>query len=119
MTSAGIVVELAVERHWSQPSQQVAWVAVMLSAVYGIWEHVDSNYDAGELDYRYADTWGSVPETTRWWLAVSKTVGPSPPLAPGALAQASLCVLLATLRHPSLRNVRDLPSVTTRSASPG
>jgi hypothetical protein len=132
LTSAGLVVELAVERHWAQPIQFVAWgalgvvavaiavvawrpsrrrlrlaqilaVAVILSAGWGIWEHVEANYEAGPLDFRYADTWDGVPEITRWWLAASKTVGPSPPLAPGALAQASVCVLLATLRHPALR----------------
>jgi hypothetical protein len=132
LTIVGIGVELGVERHWTQPIQLVAWgallvaalalvlllgspsagrvrlarilaVAVLLSAIFGIWEHVESNYDSGELDRNYADTWDTLPQTTRWWLAVSKTVGPSPPLAPGALAQASVCVLLATLRHPALR----------------
>ena len=76
--------------------------AVLICAVWGIWEHVYANYDAGPLDFRYADRWESLTEMSRWWLAVSKTVGPSPPLAAGALAQASLCVLLATLRHPAL-----------------
>ena len=131
LTLVGIGSELAAERHWTQPVQFVAWgallvaavaivlvavapsvrrvrlarvlaVAVILSAVLGVWEHVESNYESGELDRQYADTWESLPETTRWWLAVSKTVGPSPPLAPAALAEASLCVLLATLRHPAL-----------------
>jgi hypothetical protein len=133
ITTAGIGVELAADRHWTQPIQLVAWgavgmvvvalallawtpsrtrirlaqilaVVVMLSAVWGIWEHVAANYDAAPLDFHYTDTWDNLPETTRWWLALSKTVGPSPPLAPGALAQASLCVLLATLRHPALRD---------------
>jgi hypothetical protein len=133
VTTAGIGVELAVSRHWTQPIQLVAWVAlgaigvaialllrrpstarvrlarilavaVMFSAALGIWEHVYSNYDAGPLDYRYADTWESLTEASRWWLAATATVGPSPPLAAGALAQASLCVLLATLRHPALRD---------------
>lgn len=132
VTVAGISVELAVDRHWTQPSQLIAWgalavvavaialvarkpsvarvrrarvlaVIVMLSAVVGIWEHVESNYDAGPLDFNYTDTWEGMPELSRWWLAATKSVGPSPPLAPGALAQAGLCVLLATLRHPALR----------------
>jgi hypothetical protein len=135
LTSLGLAVELGVERHWTQPIQLVAWVAVaailvaaalmgraptrrrvrlaqilavvvVLSAALGIWEHVYSNYDAGELDRRYASTWASLSEPTRWWLAVSKSVGPSPPLAPGALAQAGLCVLLAAVRHPALRTDR-------------
>jgi hypothetical protein len=133
LTSTGIGVELAVERHWTQPIQLVAWVAlgivvvalavvawrpsrrgvrlaqilaalVIFGTLWGIWEHVAANYEAAPLDFNYATTWDSLPETTRWWLALSKTVGPSPPLAPGALAQVGLCVLLATLRHPSLRD---------------
>lgn len=129
-TIAGLLVELAAERHWTQPTQLIAWAAlgvgalaiglalgrpsparvrlarvlaiiVTLSALYGIWEHVESNWDAGPLDRNYMDTWDSLPATTQWWLAISKTVGPSPPLAPGALAQVGVCVLLATLRHPA------------------
>lgn len=135
LTTGGIAAELAADRHWTQPVQLVAWgavgvvavaigllarrpsrtsvhvarllaVVVMLSAVWGIWEHVYANYDAGELDFEYTDRWEGLSQPTRWWLAVTKTVGPSPPLAPGALAQASLCVLVATLRHPVLRDDR-------------
>lgn len=131
LTCLGLVVELAVERHWTQPLQLVAWVALavvaaalvlvarrptsgrirlarilagaaILSAVVGVGVHVDSNRDAGELDRDYGDRWASLSDATRWWLAVTKTVGPSPPLAPGALAQAAFCVLLATVRHPAL-----------------
>jgi hypothetical protein len=130
-TSLGIVVELAAERHWTQPTQFIAWaavavillatalaawhptperirlarilaIAVVVSALYGVWEHIESNHDAGELDRVYSDTWESLPASERWWLAMSKTVGPAPPLAPGALAQAGVCVLLATLGHPAL-----------------
>ena len=132
LTCVGIGVELAADRHWTQPIQLVAWgalavlvvaivlvakattavrvrlarmlaIVVMLSALLGIWEHVESNHDAGELDFEYGERWESLSTPTRWWLAATKTVGPSPPLAPGALAQASLCVLLATLRHPALK----------------
>src|SRR3712207_2241375 len=100
VTTLGIGVELAGEHHSSTPSQQLAWaalgvvglalallvgtpsrtrvrvarglaIAVMISAAWGIWAHVEANYDAGELDFRYADTWASLPEATRWWLAVS------------------------------------------------
>jgi hypothetical protein len=42
-------------------------------------------------------------EGARWWAALSKTVGPAPPIAPGVLAQASLALLLSTIRHPALR----------------
>jgi hypothetical protein len=135
LTTLGIAVELGMERHWTQPIQFVAWgavivaavavgllararsragvrlarilaVAVVLSAAMGIWQHVYANYDAGPLDFHYTETWDSLPEATRWWLALTKSVGPSPPLAPAALAQAGLCVLLATLRHPALSQER-------------
>jgi len=145
ITCAGIAVELAVDRHWTTPIQLVAWIAlavtaiaivlvaaagsaarvrlgrilavvVMLSAVLGVWEHVESNYDAGELDFEYAASWENLSEPARWWLAATKTVGPSPPLAPGALAQASLCVLLATLRHPALKRGGPAPATAPGSA---
>jgi hypothetical protein len=135
LTTLGLAVELAAERHWTQPIQLVAWgalgavsaaivlltrspsrrgvqlarilaVAVLLSAVLGVGAHVYANYDSGGLDRRYSASWDSLSETTRWWLALSKTVGPAPPLAPGALAQVGLSLLLATLRHPALRRAQ-------------
>lgn len=135
LTTVGTLVELTLERHWTQPSQLIAWAALaanaaavvllaravspgrvrlaqilaavaMVSAVVGVWEHVAANYEAGELDRRYASSWEQLSEPTRWWLALTKSVGPSPPLAPGVLAQAGLCVLLATQRHPALRKER-------------
>jgi hypothetical protein len=121
----GLAVELAMERHWTKPTQWIAWVAlvgilasaamvrwwrsarareiaralallVVISAALGVIQHVAGNYDAAPLDFRYSDTWDGLPESTRWWLAISKSVGPSPVLAPGALAVAGFCVLLAT-----------------------
>jgi hypothetical protein len=146
LTTLGIVVELAVERHWTQPIQLVAWVAlgacavaialvarmpsrdrvraaraiamaVVLCALLGIGAHVYANYDAGPLDQRYADTWESLSEPVRWGLALTKTVGPSPPLASGALAQAALAVLLATVRHPSLREAPAVGGLAPANAS--
>jgi hypothetical protein len=128
LTNLGIAAELAIERHWTQPSQLVAWLAVaatlvavwlvarpgtpgrlrlarvlsvvvVLSAVTGIAAHVYANFDAGPLDFRYGDQWDSLSLLEQCWLAVSKTVGPSPPLAPAALAEAAACVLLATVRR--------------------
>jgi len=64
--------------------------------------HIDVNYQSGPLDYRYAAIWETMPDPTRWWAALSKTVGPAPPVAPGVLAQASLGLLFATVRHPAL-----------------
>lgn len=76
-------------------------VVVMCSALYGAWEHVESNWDAGPLDRNHTDTWDTLSSTSQWWLAITKTVGPSPVLAPGALAQVGPSILLATICHPS------------------
>ena len=79
---------------------------VVASALLGVGEHVYANFDAGPLDQHYGSGWDGLPLPTRAWLAVSKTVGPSPPLAPGALAQAGVCALLAASRHPALARRR-------------
>jgi hypothetical protein len=117
--------ELFAERHWGTNVQLVAWalllvlvlalvlacsarrpavVAARLSAVvvlvgagFGIYQHVASNYIAGQLDTAYSDSWETRTESDKVLLAVTKTVGINPPLAPGALGQAALLVLLATV----------------------
>ncbi|MCT9931204.1 hypothetical protein N5079_13360 [Planotetraspora sp. A-T 1434] len=122
----GTAFELATERHWRTAVQLVPWGAlvllaltvalygsrrrrgviawirglagvVLLLSLFGIYEHVSANYAAGPLDQRYATTWDALPWTTRWWYALTKTVGPSPPLAPATLAQAAILMLLATV----------------------
>lgn len=132
LTMLGIAVELYTEHHWTKRPQLIAWAAlaltalaialllgqpsarrvrvaqiiaaiVVVSAAVGVWQHIAANYDAAPLDRRYAQTWEGMSALSRWWLAARKGVGPSPPLAPGALAQAGLCVLLATVRHPAFR----------------
>lgn len=137
-TTLGIAAELATARHWTQPSQLIAWGALALiapavalllgrpsaarvrvaqglailvaaSALAGVWQHIYANYEAGPLDYRYAETWESMSDLSRWWLAATEEVGPSPPLAAGALAVTGACVLLATLQHPALRGGRATP----------
>jgi hypothetical protein len=86
LTALGLAVELATERHWTQPLQLVAWAAlgglglalallawspscarvrvarllatlVVGIAVVGVGAHVYANYDAGALDQRYAASW--------------------------------------------------------------
>jgi hypothetical protein len=127
--------ELASERHWNNSEQLVPWVAlavltvatvlaalsargaqliarilvlaVLGASAYGVLDHIAVNHDSGPLDYRYADSWQSMPATRQWWYAATKTVGPAPTLAPGVLAQTSLLLLLAGLiklppREPEL-----------------
>ena len=129
---AGIGAELLIERHWGSVVRLIPWASlvalawaawllwrapdrrrvlraralagvVILAAVVGIWLHVSENYKAGPLDFRYENTWDQMSEASRWWTAFSKSVGPAPTLAPAALADVALLVLVATRRHPALR----------------
>jgi hypothetical protein len=122
----GTAVELAIERHWDSAVQYIPWVAlavlgavlmaviarpsppvvrgtrvaavlVGLSSLIGMWEHVDGNFHAGYLDRRYERTWTTMSSTSRWWAAVTRGVGPAPPLAPAILALAAVCVWFATV----------------------
>jgi len=81
---------------------QVLAVLVILSAAFGVFQHAQANYESAPLDFRFSDTWDSLTEVARLWIAATHQVGPSPTLAPLALAYASVCVLLATLRHSAL-----------------
>jgi len=121
-------IELAMLRHWGTFERNIPWfvlavtavaiaalaisrdrrtviaarlvgVVVAASSVYGIVQHVISNHDAGPLDGRYADTWSSMSALTQWWKAATETVGPTPPLAPAALALGGVCLWLATIGH--------------------
>jgi hypothetical protein len=127
----GTAVELALSRHWTSTVQLIPWFAlgalaiavallvarpgrravlavrvlavlVILTAGLGVFEHVLANYHAAPLDFRYTSKWPTMSASSRWWAAASESVGPSPTLAPGVLAQAALCVLFATLGHPAL-----------------
>jgi hypothetical protein len=144
----GTAVELATERHWNGAVQLVPWFAlaalaaawvltawrprrvslsaarvlaavVLLASLYGIWEHLESNLNAGWLDAVYSAGWESLGAGTRWWYAITKTVGAAPPLAPGILAQAALLVLLSTWRHPAMTEPDRFPQTANGSDRPG
>ncbi|HKV20073.1 MAG TPA: hypothetical protein VJR50_13640 [Mycobacterium sp.] len=134
--------ELATESHWNDFQQLIPWfvlavlaVALVLTAlrrrgaqllartlilvvlgasIYGVYDHISANYDAGPLDYRYADTWDSLSSSQRFWYAATKQVGPSPPLAPGVLAQTALLLLIAGF----LRKPQAASEVDTRLTQP-
>ncbi len=118
-------IELALLRHWSTPAQVIPWfvlagLGLALAAVitrpsavvvrvvrvvaaiaataaaYGVYAHVRANYDAGPLDFRYAVKWAAMSPLSRWWAALTESVGPSPVLAPAVLAQTAACLLLTT-----------------------
>lgn len=133
--SLGIFLELAVARHWNGWTQRLPWVvsAIILAAtlavalapgratiraarvlaglacaagLFGVWQHVEANYDAAPLDQVYGPKWDAMSEASRWWNALIESVGPSPSFAPGILALVAACLLLATVGHPVLRGQR-------------
>jgi uncharacterized membrane protein YczE len=128
----GLTAELLVERHWGTPVRLVPWFAlvalayaalllmrrptaaavrrarllagvVMIAAAVGVALHINENYVAGPLDQRYEQLWAGMSELERWWAAFSKAVGPAPTFAPAALALVALVLLIATQRHPAIR----------------
>jgi hypothetical protein len=126
-SAMGIAVELAAERHWTTAVQMIPWFAlgllavaiglrlrltraneravrviaavVGLSGLIGVYKHVAANVHAGPLDYRYTKRWPSMGMTSHWWAGISKSVGPSPPFAPMALALSALCLVLSLPRR--------------------
>jgi hypothetical protein len=140
----GTAVELALSRHWTSAVQLIPWyalgalaiavvllvvrprrpavlavrvlaVVVILTAGLGVFEHVLANYHAAPLDFRYTSRWPTMSAASRWWAAANESVGPSPTLAPGVLAQAALCLLFATLGHPGLTSGTAASDQRTRS----
>jgi hypothetical protein len=125
--------ELATERHWNGIEQLVPWIALAVLAValalllvpggrgvpaarllavlvlgaatYGVVDHVLVNYESGALDQRYSESWETLPTVQQWWLAVTKTVGPAPTLAPGVLGQSALLLVLASVGSTRRREV--------------
>ena len=124
-------VELATDRHWETFVQRIPWFALLAATaalllvavqpgpgsiriarllaavtaaagIVGVYKHVEANRDTGALDFRYSATWDSMSATSQWWKAASGGVGPSPVLAPLALANSAALVIAATLRHPVL-----------------
>jgi hypothetical protein len=120
--------ELAAARHWNEWEQLIPWAAlvalatavallalpggrgttaarvlallVLGASAYGVLEHLLVNVGSGPHDQRYADTWQSFSLLERGWYAITKTVGPAPPLAPGVLGQTALLLLLASVCTP-------------------
>ena len=142
--TAGTAVELALSRHWATATQLIPWYVVgglalgaallvtrprpgavravrllavlaVLATVYGVYEHVLANYHAGPLDFRYVSTWAAMSAGSRWWAAITESVGPSPTLAPAVMAQAAVCLLLATVGHPALTSGTAASVQRTRS----
>jgi hypothetical protein len=134
----GTTLELVFLAHWDSTAQSIVWpgviaiavglglllivprratitlvrllsVAVLAIAALGIWFHVQENLGAGPLDRHFADRWDSMSGPEQLWAASTGSVGPAPVLAPGALAEISLALLLATVAHPALGR-RDVPS---------
>lgn len=110
MGIVGLVLELAVARHWQEWVQSLAWLAlalltlawallraspawsgrlaalVALFSLVGVWRHVAGNHEAAPLDAVVGPLWDGMSPVAQWWAAASGAVGPAPSLAPGALA---------------------------------
>lgn len=126
LSVAGVAVELAVERHWGSITRLIPWVTlvaavagvalaasepsrrrilavrviaaiVLCSGLVGVGLHVNENYDAEPLDATFSERWAATPEVERWWIAISKSVGPAPPFAPLALCEVALLLGVATI----------------------
>jgi DNA-binding winged helix-turn-helix (wHTH) protein len=142
LNTAGIAVELASLRHWKTPVQMIPWVTVVViavcigllvprptrgsvhtvrilaalvvvSALFGMYEHIAANYRAGPLDFRFADHWAAMPLAARLWASLTGAVGPAQAFVPGVMAFGATCLWFATLRHPAL-----LSSGSGRSGRP-
>jgi hypothetical protein len=135
---AGLAAELVIERHWGTPPRYIPWLALaaLAWAAFRLWRdptprqiravravailaiaaaglgiafHIIENYGAGPLDQKYSLAWDAMSEPERWWAAFSKSLGPAPTFAPGALALIGLLVLVATQRHPVMQTDGRLP----------
>ena len=138
LSIAGTAAELATLRHWNGTVQLIPWVitavlaaltvlllarpapgairavragavAAILASAFGVVRHVVANYEAAPLDRVFGPRWDDMSALSRWWESATGGVGPAPSLAAGVLAQAALCLLAATIRHPA----------TARDADPG
>jgi hypothetical protein len=130
--AGGVSIELVFLRHWSSASQAIVWPAMMALGValvllagrprrgrilvarvlacgvlavaaVGLVLHVEENLGAGPLDRDIGPRWERMHVVEQWTAAIIGDVGPAPTLAPGALAEISLALLLATVRHPGTR----------------
>ncbi len=72
---------------------------MLAASAAGVYFHVHGNYEAGPLDRVFGARWETMSVLSRWWESASGGVGPSPPLAPGAMATAALALLAATIAY--------------------
>lgn len=140
-------LELATLRHWTTTTQLIPWfvlgvlaigvlvlvvgpspgmirvvrtiaLVAAISGLYGLYIHVQSNYDAAILDYHYTDRWPNMSLISKLWAASTGQVGPSPVMAPAVLSQCAICLALATFRHPRLAGAgAPAPAPVTQNAT--
>lgn len=126
----GTIVELVFLHHWSTATALIVWpvmgmlalafgllvsrpsrrvidavrvlaVIAGLFGLVGVGLHVAENLNTGPLDRNFAATWDGLSTFDQWFAAITGQVGPSPVLAPGAIIEIALALLLGTIRHPS------------------
>jgi hypothetical protein len=98
LTALVVATGLSLLPHrWAGIAARVLAIIVLCASGYGVVDHTVVNLGSGPLDYRFTDTWDSMSPIRQWWYAFTKTVGPSPTLAPGALGLAAVLLLLASI----------------------
>ncbi len=131
LSAAGILVELAISRHWTGKVQLIPWVMavvalaaivavvrrpsrpnlqtarlvaglVLASSAYGVWIHARANHRAAPLDADFGPKWDGMNAVSQWWAATTGAVGPSPTFAPGALGLSALALGMFTIGHQAL-----------------
>lgn len=73
---------------------------VLAASVYGVLDHVVTRHESGDHGPASVSRWVDLPPSEEWWTTVTRTVGPSPTLAPGVVALAAALLLLAGVGRP-------------------
>lgn len=122
----GIAMALAYDRHWEEPWQLAPWITLVLvsaalaalvfrpsrvtvrlarviavlavvSALLGVWQHFDENYNTAPLDHRYADRWDGMNVIERMWAVGNGDVGHVPVPSAAVLIPIALALWMTTL----------------------
>ncbi len=122
----GSAVTLAYDRHWEEPWQLAPWITLVLvaaalgavalrasrvtvrlarviavlavvSALLGLWQHYDENYNTAPLDGRYSDRWDAMPVVERVWVVANGDVGHVPVPSAAVLIPIALALWMTTL----------------------
>ncbi len=130
----GTALTLAYDRHWGEFWQFVPWatlaviaialvaiaaratrmtvrfaqlvaVLTVVSALLGIWQHYDENYNTAPLDARYTDRWDTMSLGERSWAVANGDVGHVPVPSAAVLVPLGIALWMTTTGLASQRPV--------------